>query len=119
VDRCGEPVLCRIVPWLFAWRAFVFRPGRCPFLARARSGKIVSLPWRWLRPSTERIKLSGARAILKRFQLSEELKDKIGQRAGHNACSEGRTLRNRFAKAFESCLNEKSMEIDLSLTWKS
>jgi hypothetical protein len=31
------------VPWLFAWRAFVFRPGRCPYLARARSGKIVSL----------------------------------------------------------------------------
>jgi hypothetical protein len=72
-----------------------------------------------LRPSTERVKLSGARAILKRFQLNEELKDKIGQRAGHNACSGERTSGNRFTKAFESCLNEKSMEIDLSLTWKS
>jgi hypothetical protein len=72
-----------------------------------------------LRPSTERVKLSGARAILKRFQLNEELKDKTGQRAGHNACSGERTLGNRFTKAFESCLNEKSMEIDLSLTWKS
>jgi hypothetical protein len=56
---------------------------------------------------------------LKRFQLSEELKDKRGQRACHNACSGERTLGNRFKKAFESCLNEKSMEIDLSLTWKS
>jgi hypothetical protein len=56
---------------------------------------------------------------LKGFQLSEELKDKTGQRAGHNACSGGGTLENRFTKAFESCLNEKSMEIDLSLTWKS
>ena len=56
---------------------------------------------------------------MKRFQLNEELKDKTGQRAGHNACSGERTLGNRFTKAFESCLNEKSMEIDLSLTWKS
>jgi hypothetical protein len=70
-------------------------------------------------PSTERENLSSARAILKRFQLSEELKDKRGQRACHNACSGERTLGNRFKKAFESCLNEKSMEIDLSLTWKS
>jgi hypothetical protein len=56
---------------------------------------------------------------LKRFQLSKELKDKTGQRARHNTCSGGRTLENRFTKAFESCLNEKSMEIDLSLTKKS
>jgi hypothetical protein len=72
-----------------------------------------------LRPSTERVKLSSAQAILKRFQLSEELKDKTWQRADHSACSGERTLGNRFTKAFESCLNEKSMEIDLSLTWKS
>jgi hypothetical protein len=43
VGGCREPVLCRIGPWLCAWRAFVFRPGRCPYLARARSGKVVSL----------------------------------------------------------------------------
>ena len=56
---------------------------------------------------------------MKRFQLSEELKDKIGRRACHNACSGERTLENRFKKAFESCFDEKSMDIDLSVTWKS
>jgi hypothetical protein len=57
--------------------------------------------------------------MLKRFQLSEELKDKRGQRACHNACSEGRTLGNRFKKAFESCFDKKSTDFDLSVTWKS
>jgi hypothetical protein len=77
------------------------------------------LSWWWLWPSTKRENLSGARAILKGFQLSEELKDKRGQRACHNACNGEKTLENRFKKAFELCLNKKSMEIDLSLTWKS
>jgi len=70
-------------------------------------------------PSTERVNLSGARAILKGFQLTRELKDKRGQRASHKACSGERALENRFTKAFESCFDEKSMEIDLSPTWKS
>jgi hypothetical protein len=56
---------------------------------------------------------------LKRFQLTRELKDKRGQRACHSACSRKRTLENRFKKAFESCFDEKSMDIDLSVTWKS
>jgi hypothetical protein len=70
-------------------------------------------------PSTERENPSGARAILKRFQLSKEVEDKRDQRACYNACSGKRTLKNRFKKAFESCFDEKSIEIDLSATWKS
>ena len=90
-----------------------------PLYARTRSAKNVSLSWRWLWPSTKRENLSNAGAILKRFQLIRELKDKRGQRACHNACGEGRPLGNRFKKAFESCFDEKSIDIDLSMTWKS
>ena len=88
------------------WRAagvVELPPGRC--------GGCV--PW------TERVNLTGARSILKIFQLMRELKDTRCQRACHNACSEERTVGVRFTKAFESCLNEKSMEIDFSPTSKS
>jgi hypothetical protein len=70
-------------------------------------------------PSTEREGLSSAQAILKRFQLTRELKDKRYQRACHNACSEKRTLENRSKKAFDEYFDEKSMKIDLSVTSKS
>lgn len=43
VGGCGEPVLCRIVAVALREESRCTRLGRCPYLARARSGKIVSL----------------------------------------------------------------------------
>jgi len=64
----------------------------------------------------KRRNLSSAQAILRVFSSR---KDKRWQRASPNACSKKATVGNRFKKAFEEYLNEKSMEINLSVTLRS